>query len=47
MQKIEPVLLPPEELFSAVEECLRQGYDAEFTITGNSIGRFFATVGTR
>lgn len=41
MQKIEPVLLPPEELFSAVEEFLRQGYDADFTITGNSMWPLF------
>lgn len=37
MERTDPVLLPPEELFSAVEELLEQGLDAEFTVTGNSM----------
>ena len=36
--KMENVtLLPPEELFAAVDQLLQEGYDAEFTVTGNSM----------
>ena len=37
MKTDDPVLLPPEVLFSAMEELLKQGYDAEFTVVGNSM----------
>lgn len=30
-------LLPPEELFTAVCQLLQEGYDAEFSVTGNSM----------
>lgn len=30
-------LLPPEELFGAINELLSEGYDAEFTVTGKSM----------
>lgn len=30
-------LLPPEALFEAVSQLLDEGYDAEFTVTGNSM----------
>lgn len=29
--------LPPEALFGAVHQLLQEGYDAEFTVTGNSM----------
>lgn len=33
----ELTLLPPEELFPAAAQMLQEGYDAEFTVTGNSM----------
>ncbi|MBO5868555.1 MAG: S24/S26 family peptidase [Oscillospiraceae bacterium] len=35
-------LLPPEELFEAIRQSLADGYDAEFTVTGNSMWPFLA-----
>ena len=31
------MLLPPDDLFAAVCQMLQEGYDAEFTVTGNSM----------
>lgn len=35
-------LLPPDDLFAAVCQMLQEGYDAEFTVTGNSMWPFFS-----
>ena len=35
-------LLPPNDLFTAVCQMLQEGYDAEFTVTGNSMWPFLA-----
>ena len=41
--KMENVtLLPPDDLFAAVFQMLQEGYDAEFTVTGNSMWPFLA-----
>ena len=37
MKSENVTLLPPEELFAAVYQMLQEGYDAEFTVTGNSM----------
>lgn len=37
MKSKERSLLPPKELFTAVYQLLQDGYDAEFTVTGNSM----------
>ena len=37
MKSKERSLLPPKELFTAVHQLLQDGYDAEFTVTGNSM----------
>ena len=37
MKSNDVTLLPPEELFEAVRQSLSDGYDAEFTVTGNSM----------
>lgn len=37
MNKENLTLLPPEELFAAIHRMLQDGYDAEFTVTGNSM----------
>lgn len=37
MKSTPVTLLPPEELFAAVQQLLQDGYDAEFTVTGNSM----------
>ena len=42
MKSKDLTLLPPEELFAAVQELLQEGYDAEFTVTGNSMWPFLA-----
>lgn len=40
MERKELTLLPPEELFSAMQQMLEAGFDAEFTVTGNSMWPF-------
>ena len=40
MNKKDLTLLPPEELFSAMHQLLQEGYDVEFTVTGNSMWPF-------
>lgn len=40
MKKKNLTLLPPEELFSAMRQFLQDGYDVEFTVTGNSMWPF-------
>lgn len=35
-------LLPPNDLFTAVCQMLQEGYDAEFTVTGNSMWPFLS-----
>lgn len=42
MQREELTFLPPDDLFAAVCQMLRDGYDAEFTVTGNSMWPFLA-----
>ena len=37
MKSKDRSLLPPKELFTAVHQLLQDGYDAEFTVTGNSM----------
>ena len=37
MKKETLTKLPPEQLFSAIVQLLQEGYDAEFTVTGNSM----------
>ena len=37
METTDLTLISPAELFAAVSELLEQGYDAEFTVTGNSM----------
>ena len=40
MKSKELTLIPPEELFEAVFQLLQEGYDAEFTVVGNSMWPF-------
>ena len=42
MKSENVTLLPPEDLFAAVNQLLHDGYDAEFTVTGNSMWPFLA-----
>lgn len=42
MESKKLALLPPEELFAAVYQLLQDGYDVEFTVTGNSMWPFLA-----
>ena len=37
MKSKDRCLLPPNELFAAIDQLLQDGYDAEFTVTGNSM----------
>ena len=38
----ELTFLPPDALFASVCQMLQEGYDAEFTVTGNSMWPFLA-----
>lgn len=40
MKSEKMTLVPPEELFGAVSQLLQDGYDAEFTVVGNSMWPF-------
>jgi hypothetical protein len=42
MKSKNQAFLPPEELFTAICQLLQEGYDAEFTVTGNSMWPFLA-----
>lgn len=42
MKSKEMTFIPPEELFDAVFQMLQDGYDAEFTVVGNSMWPFLA-----
>lgn len=42
MEKKNITLIPPDELFGEVEKLLKEGYYAEFTVTGNSMWPFLA-----
>ena len=42
MKTLTCTQLPPEELFGAAEQLLQDGYDASFTVTGNSMWPFLA-----
>ena len=42
MRAEKMTFIPPEELFGAVLQMLREGYDAEFTVVGNSMWPFLA-----
>ena len=42
MKSKDRCLLPQDELFKAVCQLLQDGYDAEFTVTGNSMWPFLA-----
>jgi len=37
MKSESVVLLPPDEMFGEMSRLLKEGYDAEFTVTGNSM----------
>ena len=42
MKSKEMTLISPEELFETVFQLLQEGYDAEFTVVGNSMWPFLA-----
>lgn len=47
MKRKDLNLLPPEEMFSVVSQLLSEGYDVEFTVTGNSMWPLLASVRDR
>ena len=42
MNEKKLTLLPSDELFDSICQLLSEGYDAQFTVTGNSMWPFFA-----
>lgn len=42
MHKGDLILLPPEDLFGTISQFLNDGFDAQFTVTGNSMCPFLA-----